>query len=705
MRLGRSERHSLNSSASRALDQSETVTRDPAAEAGLVGRSRDSSGQSAALGRPLKPPVAALLGWLVVALWNAVGIARIPLSPRGSGIRLAHHATDLGHVLAIGLSIALLVALWRRAGARRSTGLPRRWAIAAIAGLSAGVSQITLRADLANGIERIDLFSSQKWVLPSACAALSLAVPASFLAGVWLRQAGLRVLGLALGLGCILGNDFVLVSGYPGLHVLIATCGSTLLGTSLCGVRLPFLATAFPLRTHPRAWKAMRPALWGSAAIAAAASLILTPASSVRVELLRRDTALLFPWIHPLYDPARIGKVTIPPELRQWFQSREGRADLPPNSASLLPRDPIVIVVTIDALRMEVFEPKYRHVAPNLHRIRENSVYFSQARSSGSDTRYSLAALFTGRHYSMLRWSPGKRQTLKDDTHPRLPELLEKGGVRTVNFVALEKMLIPSVGIVRGFSEQFDYVPTERPRTEQIVDQAIERLRRHRSGPLFFYTHLIDPHAPYYTYGKHAATKHDAYLMEVSLSDANLGRLRRAIVELGLKERTALIIGSDHGEGFGEHGIFHHNKTLYEVMVHVPLMLEIPGVKPRVVDQFVSLMDIGPTVLDLFGIPTPGHWVSESLLPFLIGGRTEPTRPFLMEKAGREKAMLFPDGLKLLVRGGTEEMYDIRKDPEETDNLRDAHSAEAERRVMLLKTYLEVHSRGSSDDPQESPAQ
>jgi arylsulfatase A-like enzyme len=193
--------------------------------------------------------------------------------------------------------------------------------------------------------------------------------------------------------------------------------------------------------------------------------------------------------------------------------------------------------------------------------------------------------------------------------------------------------------------------------------------------------------------------------MEVALADAQLGRLRRALHELGLANRTALIVGSDHGEGFGEHRVFYHNKTLYEVMVHVPLMFEIPGVKPREVDDFVSLMDVGPTVLALFGAPTPGYFMGESLVPYLSGGRADTNRLILMEKR-EERAMVFPDGLKVMRRGPSQEIYDIRRDPTEADNLWDSLGTKAAERLALMDAYVEVHSgkvelAASDSDPDE----
>jgi arylsulfatase A-like enzyme len=255
-------------------------------------------------------------------------------------------------------------------------------------------------------------------------------------------------------------------------------------------------------------------------------------------------------------------------------------------------------------------------------------------------------------------------------------------------------MLVPRIGIVRGFHEQFIKDDSDKkPGTEEVIDHAIEMLGRQGPGPLFYFTHLIDPHAPYYKRDKEKrSSPYEAYLGEVTFADRHLGRLMAAIDELGLRERTVLIVSSDHGEAFGEHGLYFHNKSLYEVMVHVPLLVQLPERKPRTIHAHVSMMDIGPTVLDLFRVPTPGYFMSESLVPLLAGEKPPPDRPILMEKP-TEFAVLFADGVKVMLktRPASEEIYDLSNDPDEEHDLRDQLGAEGDRRVALARAYVDAH--------------
>jgi membrane-anchored protein YejM (alkaline phosphatase superfamily) len=301
----------------------------------------------------------------------------------------------------------------------------------------------------------------------------------------------------------------------------------------------------------------------------------------------------------------------------------------------------------------------------------------------------------------MLNWSGKRYQTLERERRPRFPELLQKAGVETVGALSVT-MLQPRAGIARGFGERLrGRDKAEDPADEDVADRIVERLRKQGPGALFIYTHLMEPHDPYDTHGRLAASKFDAYLIEVSVADEKVGKIRRAISELGLARRTALIIGSDHGEGFGEHRIFTHGKAFYDVLVRVPLMIEVPGVAPRTVNDFVPLMDVAPTVLDLLRVPTPGHFMAETLTPYLLGRRGNPHRLVLMESP-TQRAMLFPDGLKVMERRGALELYDVLRDPDEKDDLWSELGDEGPRRLALLRAYVQTHaSRRATDSELE----
>jgi len=154
-------------------------------------------------------------------------------------------------------------------------------------------------------------------------------------------------------------------------------------------------------------------------------------------------------------------------------------------------------------------------------------------------------------------------------------------------------------------------------------------------------------------------------------------------------------VTADHGEAFGEHATRQHSKTLYEELVHVPLLVMGPRIAPRVVEQRVGLIDLGPTLLDLFGVPTPATSMGQSLVPLLAGSEAILTRPLISECRLR-RALTTPEGLKVIddPRRALVEVYDLTRDPGETQNLFDLHEARAEAALATLRAFVAAQSRG-----------
>jgi arylsulfatase A-like enzyme len=636
-----------------------------------------------------------------VALSNAIRIALVELPAGGIAVRLLHHVVELGHTLLLGTMVCAIVLLWTRFGPKR-----RVVDILLVVALAALAAQIVLVEDVQGPLEQLGGDPDDALSLRALAAAFAMAVPAAFVLGRLAARPRLRWGAVALGALLVFVNPYVLPGGYSGVHFLLAATGATLSASALAGARMKrVIRRPFPRRTAA--------VLFGLSALAGVVSAALRPPGAVEAELERIESAVLMPWLGEYREESSVADVDVPDEMKPWFERRKKRPPVQPNPRRLLPEGPIVILFSIDAFRFDLMSDGYKKVAPNVHEIREKSVYFSQARSFGAGTRISLSALFAGRYYSMLKWTRplSTRPTLERDNLPRFPDLLAKQGVDTVNVVSLQEMLVEEIGVVHGFTEEIRRRKgdkgerrekgskqereerAERGLTADLTQQAIERLKKQGPEPLFMFMHVIDPHEPYRTYGKRVGSKREAYDLEVTLADKSLGRLRRAVEELGLKHRTAFIVTSDHGEGFGENGVWYHNKTVFDVMVHVPLMIEIPGLAPRTVDEYVSVMDVGPTILDLFGVRTPGFWMAESLVPQLLGEPGPKGRPIVMETRF-EHGMLFPDGLKAIQRWkqNTEALYDLKKDPDERNNLRDELGDEGDRRVALLLKYFRVHA-------------
>src|SRR5262249_45210894 len=127
----------------------------------------------------------------------------------------------------------------------------------------------------------------------------------------------------------------------------------------------------------------------------------------------------------------------------------------------------------------------------------------------------------------------------------------------------------------------------------------------------------------------------EKYDGEVQFVDQHLGKVLDALAASGLAESTAVVVFADHGEGFGEHRfggerMYFHGQTLYDELLRVPLLVYVPGVAARTVDDPVMLLDLGPTLVDLVKAKPSPTFRGHSLLPALLGEKTAP-RPVVAE--------------------------------------------------------------------------
>jgi arylsulfatase A-like enzyme len=160
----------------------------------------------------------------------------------------------------------------------------------------------------------------------------------------------------------------------------------------------------------------------------------------------------------------------------------------------------------------------------------------------------------------------------------------------------------------------------------------------------------------------------------LAYADQEIGALRRSLEAAGLWERCVVVVAADHGEGLYEHGWVGHNVQLYEESVRVPLVVKLPraaGVAGRRVSGLADLLDVAPTIADVFGArEKAGTFEGRSLLPMIAGA---PGKPAQLSRTvwDRPRYALRDAGHKYLydTRTGAEELYDLAADPSERRNL------------------------------------
>ena len=252
------------------------------------------------------------------------------------------------------------------------------------------------------------------------------------------------------------------------------------------------------------------------------------------------------------------------------------------------------------------------------------------------------------------------------------------------------------------------------------VDRALDFLARHPDQDALVMVHFMDLHLPY----KEPSTYRGTYEtgappnlpegfnrnMLLSAARGNKEVIRDYLIarydqniryvddQLGrlfgrLGEEATVVIFADHGEEFFDHGDLEHGHTLYDELLRIPFIVRSPGLAPRRVDTPVSLLDLTPTVLDLVGLPD-AKLAGRSLVAAARGEAD----PVLASRAlafgrplyGDEAWGSVKDGVKYVSRSGEESLFDLRKDPAETSNLRAERDPRPARDAMAAGLGREV---------------
>jgi hypothetical protein len=623
-------------------------------------------------------------GFAFLALGNAIAIAlTVPMPTLGLGVRLADHLFDAFETLGLGALGALAtvaVGRWVR------LPKPVMYVLLYAAALATIASVVGHYLALSAAHARNGQFEKLAFVNSLALSSFVLA-SAPVVAWHLSSKKPLRFVLVAAAAGALLVDQSFLRDDYYGIHGLIAVATALLAGPPLS-----------PLLLRLRRRSGGR--LVALAVFLAALGLGVPPPNSVRCELFRQPCAVA-PWLLATFVWRLPNTPTVDPVP-------DGTGPVPPTSPAVLPANPVVVLITVDALRADVVNPPgHDGELRTFATLKRTGVEFTNASTPGTQTPVSLATMFSGRYFSEQRWETfgegGDRYPYPAaDTSPRFPELLRAAGVATVHEASFV-FLANRFGVARGFAEENVLGKTAGAAMAAPLTAALlERLANVGDTPAFFYMHLAEPHAPY-RLGPRGDDFHH-YLYAITVADAQIGRVLQFLEE-HLDNRWVLIVSSDHGEAFGDHETFEHAKTVYEELLHVPLLVRSPAFAARKVATRVGLVDLGPTVLDLFRQEVPASFHGVSLVPCLEGKPFSPTRPLLAE-ARLSVSLTQQDGFKVIMdrRRKIIETYDLVTDPKETRNLWDEEPGRSRRALASLRAFLAVHAlRDGGYEPPYKP--
>jgi arylsulfatase A-like enzyme/Flp pilus assembly protein TadD len=383
--------------------------------------------------------------------------------------------------------------------------------------------------------------------------------------------------------------------------------------------------------------------------------------------------------------------------LALFFLACGGRESAPPP----------VILISIDTLRSDRL-PAYGYrgvTTPNLDAFRADAVLFERAYSHSPLTLPSHATILTG----ALPSAHGVRDNVgfRLKTIERLPSQLKARGYTTAGAVSAYVLRAAT-----GISEGFDTYDDEIDRGAQ--DQSLGGVQRAgaktidiaqqwiatQSGPFFYFLHLYEPHAPYDAPEPFRSRHANAYDAEVAHSDALLGVFFAFLRERGIYDRALIIVLSDHGEGLGDHGEDEHGIFLYREAIQVPLLVKLPAralAGERVITP-VGLQEVSPMILRALANGGSDPRTIVDVKPRPIYSETWYPRFHF----GWSDLHSLIDGDEHFIDAPRDELYDLRMDPAEKQNLLE----ERRRRVAALRTAIAPMVREaeapSSVDPEEA---
>jgi arylsulfatase A-like enzyme len=517
------------------------------------------------------------------------------------------------------------------------------------------------------------------------------------------------------------------------------------------------------------------PAAWGLAALAlvALAALVRSPhsplapgTSAALAAFVVVVVALLLLLCRTLDTP--VGESTWPPVRVRMLVSGVGVAGLSITLAAslILPRlaasrasgHPAVVLISLDTLRADrlgvLGYP--RALTPDLDRLAREGAVFAQATAAAPWTKPSHASIFLSR----LPFDHGARwnRTRIPSDRVMLAERFRNAGYRTAAFTGGA-----SVHGEAGFDQGFEIYENHNEIEEGGAENHLSHATRWACGvggtPFFLFVHTYEAHSPFVhadfadpsTAGRlpsefsiHELDEirggrlvltaqeqryvSDLYDGDVAHTDALVGRLLAGLERCGVLAGAVVVVLSDHGEDLWDHVATRspdHGHSLYEELLHVPLIYWAPGSIPpgQLIRTPVSLLSVAPTLLSLAGLPADPSHRGQDLAPSLRRGSEPPARPVFSESVeyGPDRFAVRDGSHKVIVapvldrhHGGVElevepvEIFDVSKDPLERRNLAaDPTDRSLELLRMLRERALRIlsHDRSLSEVGAAPPAE
>ncbi len=442
-----------------------------------------------------------------------------------------------------------------------------------------------------------------------------------------------------------------------------------------------------------------------------------------------------------------------------WFREWSTVRNLPAAKASA----PNILVIVVDTLRADhmSLQGYDRNTDPNMTRLAGEGVMFESAYATSSWTLTSHASLFTGR-WPYEHKADGGRSL--DGTYPTIADALSARGYRTGAFNGNFETVTKHWGFARGFAHFEDYYRTipqlavssvygrfleyyalhkvlgmdfsiDRRWAPGINQSALNWIDKDSEKPFFAFVNYYDVHAPYISPDRGMFSdmenpgglvntdwttadiynpktpeqiqgEIDAYDGGIYYTDQQIQNLLDELESRGVLENTIVVVTSDHGELFGEHGLWEHHNSLYKPVIHVPLIIWDPGIVPQGIriPTAVSNVSLPATLLDLLGYSdqtefpggslaelwrnpdTAAHWPD----PIAEMAESSWVNPNHLSITGDMVSVISTDWQYIEHEINGVELYNLNDDPQQSNNLADEDPTVLD---QLKNYYLDAISK------------
>ncbi len=432
-------------------------------------------------------------------------------------------------------------------------------------------------------------------------------------------------------------------------------------------------------------------------------------------------------------------------------------------------RRPNILIYTIDTLRADHagLYGYRRDTTPFLSNLAASGIVFNDCQAQATWTKSSIASLMTSL-YSFTHGIVSDADTIPSGS-PTLAAELRAAGYVTASIVSTP-FVGRATGLDRGFDNLLEFPVVQREvnaQTDRATDSAALNkvvfpwLDRHQHQPFFLYAHATDPHAPYdppaafesafakssetssfertyssfrtnHEYGGGAVVNRDMcqkagvdpdrfirqakdrYDGEILHNDASFALLIQKLKQLGILNNTLVIVLSDHGEEFWDHGWTAHGQSVYQELTHTLLMMWNPALLPKArrINEPVQLIDVMPTVLDLMGLKIPPLAEGQSLVPLargqafqrrglVVSSRFAAVRPEGLVPENAVDSFAITDAhWKFIYRNKAAkvgikkvELYDRSTDRTEQHDVSAQHPGEVEKDIATLVQWINAQNK------------